>query len=83
LDALLLNPKGTPVPTNPATLYALATGLAAKATKGSFDGIMLYADRMPKEFQVLMVKDITKRTLALAQTRTFTKWAIENSDILF
>jgi ATPase family associated with various cellular activities (AAA) len=83
LDALLLNPKGTPVPTNPATLYALATGLAAKATKGSFDGIMLYADRMPKEFQVLMIKDITKRTPALAQTRTFTKWATENSDILF
>lgn len=82
LDALLLNPKGTPVPTNPATLYALATGLAAKATKGCFDGIMIYADRMPKEFQVLLVKDTMARDATLASTKTFTKWITENSDVL-
>lgn len=83
LDALLLNPKGTPVPTNPATLYALSTGLAAKTTKGCFDGVMIYADRMPKEFQVLLIKDIMARDATLASTKTFTKWATENSDVLF
>jgi hypothetical protein len=83
LDALLLNPKYSEVPTNPATLYALATGLATKATKGSFDGIMIYADRMPKEFQVLLIKDIMARDATLSNTKTFITWTIDNADVLF
>lgn len=83
LDVLMMNPKSTPVPTNPATLYALATGLAAKTTKSCFDAVMIYADRMPKEFQVLLIRDVMARSKELASTRTFTKWAMENSDVLF
>ena len=83
LDALLLNPKGAAVPTNPATLYALATGLASKTTKGCFDAVMIYAERMPKEFQVLLVKDVMTREPGLANTKTFTKWVTTNSEVMF
>lgn len=82
LDALLLNPKKAEVPTEPAVLYALATGLAAKATPDNFERVLEYADRIPAEFQVLLVKDAVTRNCELTNEKAFTQWALKNSDVL-
>lgn len=83
LDALLLNPDTTNVPEEPATLYALATGLAEKASPDSFERVVKYALRMPAEFQVLLMKDAVARDSVLTNSKSFNTWAIKNSHILF
>lgn len=82
LDALLLDPTKAKVPTEPATLYALATGLAAKATKDNMERVVTYALRLPSEFQVLLMKDTMHRDESLANTHAFNKWTLKNSHLL-
>ena len=83
LDALLMNPGTAKVPEEPATLYALATGLATKATQDNMERVVKYALRLPPEFQVLLMKDAITRDNSLTQTKAFNDWAIKNADVLF
>lgn len=83
LDALLMAPDKAKVPEEPATLYALATGLATKATKDNMERVVKYALRMPAEFQVLLMKDAVVRDDSLTESKSFTEWAIKNADVMF
>lgn len=83
LDALLMNPDKTPVPEEPATLYALATGLAAKATEDNMERVVKYALRIPAEFQVLLMKDAVIREPKLTNSRHFNEWAVKNANVMF
>jgi hypothetical protein len=83
LDALLMDPKKAKVPEEPATLYALSTGLATKATPDNMERVVQYALRMPAEFQVLLMKDAIVRDSALTNTKAFNEWAIKNADVMF
>ena len=83
LDALLMNPGAAKVPEEPATLYALATGLAAKATQDNMERVVKYALRLPPEFQVLLMKDAITRDNELTQTKAFNDWAIKNANVMF
>lgn len=81
-DALLLNPKDAPVPDDPATLYALSGALAVRASQSNFDNLMTYTDRMPAEFQVLLVKDSLRADKKLANTKAFIGWASKHGNVL-
>lgn len=83
LDALLMNPGKAKVPEEPATLYALATGLATKATTDNIERVVQYALRLPSEFQVLLMKDAIVRDNSLTNTKAFNEWAIKNADVMF
>jgi hypothetical protein len=83
LDALLMNPDKAAIPAEPATLYALATGLATKATQDNMERVVKYALRLPPEFQVLLMKDAIIRDNRLTDTRAFNDWAIKNADVMF
>jgi len=83
LDALLMNPGAAKVPEEPATLYALSTGLATKATQDNMERVVKYALRLPAEFQVLLMKDAIARDNDLTQTKPFNDWAIKNADVMF
>lgn len=82
LDSILLNPSSSKVPTEPATLYALSTGLATKATEDNMQRVVQYALRMPPEFQVLLIKDSVARDNKLSNTKAFSEWAVKNADVL-
>src|SRR5690606_140072 len=82
LDALLMDPKKAKVPEEPATLYALATGLATKATQDNMERIVQYTLRMPAEFQVLLMKDAVVRDSSLTNTKAFNEWAGKNADVM-
>lgn len=82
LDALILNPKTTPVPTEMATLYALSTGLASKVRDSNFGAIMTYMERVKKEFQVLCVRDAVTRDRKLTKSKHYIEWAVKNSEVL-
>jgi hypothetical protein len=82
-DAVLLDPKGSAVPSDPATLYALSGALAARATDSNLDRVVEYVSRMPPEFSVLTITMALRRDNALAATAAFTTWATANADVLF
>jgi len=78
IDAILLNPRTEPVPTEAAAQYAVASALAHCASDSNFDQIHTYLKRMPTEFSVLCVRDATVRTPEIRHTPTYTAWAISN-----
>ena len=82
-DNILMNPTGSNVPDDPATLYALCGTLAHKATLANFDRVITYVGRMPKEFSVLCISYATRKNDELASSGAFTKWAVDNQDVLF
>lgn len=82
LDQVLMNPKTAKVPSEPATLYALSTGLAARATPDNMERVIQYIERIPKEFQVLTVRDCTLRNQDNAFTQAFNNWSVANADLI-
>ena len=82
IDAILLNPLKEPVPENAAAQYAVASALARCASDTNFDRVCLYLNRMPTEFRVLCVRDASLREPGVRHTASYTKWAIENHDVL-
>jgi len=82
LDALLMDPTKAKVPTEPAILYALTTGLAAKATVDNLSRIIQYIDRLAPEFAVMTIKDSATRNNELCTTKAFNAWATKHSNVL-
>lgn len=82
-DAVLLNPKTSEVPTDPATLYALSGAIAERATENNFERVCEYAERMPPEFSVLTVSYAARKHPELANTGAFNRWAVAHQDVLF
>lgn len=82
IDAILLNPLKEPVPANAAAQYAVASALARCASDTNFDRVCVYLNRMPTEFRVLCVRDASLRQPGIRHTASYTKWAIENHDVL-
>jgi hypothetical protein len=82
-DAVLLSPETATVPTEPATLYAMAGALARRATPNTMNALVTYLDRLPKEFSTLCMTMAIKRDKALSQTAAFVKWTTQNLKVLF
>lgn len=83
LDEILMNPKKAPVPKEqPATMWAVCTGLASRATKDNFENVMTYTERLPKEYQVLVVKDSINKDKEIRATRTLARWCNENVNVV-
>lgn len=82
-DAIMLAPDTHPVPKEGSVLYALSGSLAVRATESNFDILMKFGNRLPPEFQVLLVRDSIGRNPNIATTDSFTKWASTNGvDVL-
>lgn len=81
IDAIMLTPDTSKVPTSPATLFALSTALGARAKKDTFDRAMIYINRMPIEYQVVAVRDSVRKTNAVASTKAFLAWGIANAAV--
>lgn len=77
VDQILIDPDSVPVPTSPATLYALSSALASRTTDGNFGRIARYVERMMAdgrgEFGVLTVRDAMRRQPSVTQTTAFVK----------
>lgn len=75
IDAILLNPKKSDVPKDPATLYAVCAALAHQTAVDNFGRIMQYVMRLPAEFSVLYIRDATTRVPEVTNTKDFVQWA--------
>ncbi len=82
IEKLIAAPESTDVPDEPSTLFAVCGALSAKASKKNFGNIIKFTDRLPGEFQVLLIKDAIKRNKSLSNTKEFSTWAIAHSDVV-
>ena len=84
LTALIADPDKADVPTEPAALYAVVTGLVEKATATNIERIFKYAKRLPKDFSILLGRDCIRRDKdkKIQNTKAFIKWAVDNKDVL-
>ena len=82
IDAVLLDPKGSDLPDDPATLYALCGALARKTTVDNFDRVLTYVGRMKPEFNVMTVRDGIKLKPELKKTRGFLEWGAKYAEVL-
>lgn len=81
-DMVLMAPKKADVPSDPATLYAICGALAQKATEQNMSRVVEYANRLPVEFSVLLIRDCVERDANLVKTRAFIEWTSKHSDVL-
>ncbi len=81
-DVILMTPERVDVPTDPAVLYALCGALTAKASDQNMDRIVQFANRLPDEFSVLLIRDIIVKDDALANTRAFIEWAAKHKEVM-
>ena len=82
IDQILIDPDSVAVPTELSAKYAVATTLAARASRDNIDRLMKYINRVPTEFQVVFTRDAARRDPTVAKTKSFTDWLIKNSDVL-
>lgn len=83
LDEILRHPDTAQVSDDPAVSYAVASGLARKATAKNFKAIVAYVQRFPQpEWNIACVKDATRRDPALMDTEAFGRWTAQHADAL-
>jgi hypothetical protein len=82
IDGILIDPKGSPVPKDAATMYAVATALASRATPDNMDAVCAYLERVQPEFAVLTMKDTVRRNPKCTTTKAFVRWANANAGLL-
>jgi hypothetical protein len=82
IAAILLDPKKTAVPEDPAARYAVVAALVEKATEDNADRILQYADRLPADFSVLLVRDMIRKDNKIQNTAGFIAWSVRHADAL-
>lgn len=80
-DGVLLDPKGSPVPESLAAKYAMCGAMAQRASKLTFESIVAYISRFPKEFEVLAVRAAYMVKPEITGTRAFIEWSAANSNV--
>uniref|UniRef100_A0A6M3IZF7 Uncharacterized protein n=1 Tax=viral metagenome TaxID=1070528 RepID=A0A6M3IZF7_9ZZZZ len=82
LKEVLRHPDKADVPEDPDMLYAICGALASKASKQTIDAIVTYAERLRKEFSVLLIMDSVRKDKGVTYTPAFTRWASNNAEVI-
>ncbi len=81
-DKVIMDPDNGEIPDEPSHLYALCGAISQRATKNNLERIVKYADRLPDEFSVLLIKDCISNDAALTKSTAFNRWVINHQDVL-
>jgi len=87
-DAVLLDPMGADISSDPAVNYALCGALAARASETNIDRVIQYAERLRDdkrsgpEFMTLLIRGAALKNPKVQTTRGFIKWASDNPEVL-
>ena len=82
LKNLLSSPSVIAMPDEPSVLYAISGLISHHANKDNLDDLMIFINRMPKEFQVITISGFCKRERALVQIPVIRKWLVTNTDLM-
>lgn len=73
------SPDTTPIPDEPSVLYALTGSVAAHSDETNIAQVFPYINRMPKEFQVVCLREVVRRNNAMLKVKPVLDWAMQNS----
>jgi hypothetical protein len=81
--SIIKGPATAPVPAESevSVLYALTAALSRLATVDNFAAIVQYADRLPGEFGVVLVRDAEELHPEIKKTRAYVDWHSAHSEI--
>lgn len=82
VEEILANPRAAEVPSEPAALYALCEALGEKAAPDTISSLTIYAERLPAEFSVLLMRDAVCHDTSLVYSEAFSHWAERNAEVL-
>lgn len=81
-EEIVKRPGTVKVPEKVDARYAVATMLAGRTQQEDMKSVMQYVARIPKEFQLLTVQEMTERNKRLCETPSYIQWASKNSQDL-
>lgn len=82
INIIINDPSGAPIPNDPSAKYALIGALVGKADKDTFPALCTYVNRIPPEYSILFMKDISKKKPELQSSKAFIEWATKNQDLI-
>lgn len=83
LSEVFEKPATARVPDQPSARYAIVSGIARMISHDNFSKAVIYANRLPREFNVMMVHAAVNRDKSLCESKTYVDWVAENSDVIF
>lgn len=83
IAAICDQPNSLRVPDAPSVLFALCGSIAHHATKTNVDFLLIYASRMPVEFQVVMLREMIRRDKSLMGHAAVQAWIAKSATNLF
>lgn len=83
ISDIIADPDRVAVPNEPSILYAMSGSLANNAKVDNISPIMKYVCRLPKEFQVITLRETLRRHKELNKTPAIVDWITENGEQLF
>lgn len=81
--AIMANPESVKIPNEPSVLYALCGTVSHNATAENLGALMKFVHRLPKEFQVVALRDTIRRNVMLASHPEIRKWISTSAADLF
>lgn len=83
LDKIIDDPDSVKVDdSNPAIMFAVCGALAHRAKAENFEKILQYGDRMPPEFQTILIRDSLATNRDLRHEQCFKNWTRKNANAL-
>ena len=76
---IVKDPTKVDVPKEMSTLFALSGSIGAQTKKDTVADVMVYVERMPKEFQLRTFNDFTKRDPMLVTVPAVRNWLLANA----
>ncbi len=82
VEDIFTKPMEVELPTDPAVLFATCEMVGKLAKVDSAENMFLFAERLPEEFGVLLVREAVRNCNQISEMNTFSKWAVSNSELL-
>jgi hypothetical protein len=79
---IVLSPSTATVPTGPSTLYALSAVIAENTNKETVTPFLEYLERIPKEFQIITVREMARRYPLVETNPKFISKLVEIATVL-
>ena len=83
LGQIAADPKGTRVPKEPGTLYAITGTIAAHVTVKEISPVVEYVSRFPLEFQVICLQEVIQKDASMTADPAMKAWIKTNMKRLF
>lgn len=82
IEEIVKDPRGAPLPPSLDARYLVCFQLAHRVAEKTAEKVLVYIDRLGKEFAVTFAKAACGRMPMLAMTPAFTAWAQTNSSLM-